>query len=391
MPKQIQRADLDPSNSVEAKLTDEEGVERETIGFPDRITKPFDPNLISISTQTLTVDLILTRISNNEINLSPDFQRHDGIWNDGAQSRLIESLLIRIPLPAFYMDATKEDKWLVVDGLQRLSTLKRFVLNKTLHLSELEFLSQLEGATYDQLSRNLQRRIQETQITVYLIERETQPEVKFNIFKRINTGGLPLSAQEIRHALNQGPSTILLKELAECKEFKTATAQGINPKRMGDRECVLRFLAFTMMPPDEYSTKDLDSFLNAAMRRLNQMSIDERAHLSTLFKRALTASERCFGEYAFRKRYAVDDKYRYPINKALFEVWTVNLGRQSESKLQLLVARKHQLRAAFCQLMSQNREFESAISQGTGDPGKVRLRFGEISKIIEKVLSDAKD
>lgn len=366
-------------------VTDEEGVEKELIGPTDKITEPFDPALIRVETKLFTVDLLLTRITNGELNLAPDFQRHDGIWSEGAQSRLVESMLIRIPLPAFYMDATDEEQWLVIDGLQRLSTLKRFVLTKELKLTGLEFLSQFEGKKYDELPRSFQRRILETSVTIYLIQRGTPPDVKFNIFKRINTGGLPLSAQEIRHALNQGNVTSFLEVLAQSREFKRATDNGIGEKRMGDRECVLRFLAFTITSPENYKAKDFDSFLNDSMTRINKLPHKRIRDLKMQFKRAMDAAHAIFGIYAFRKRYSLSPVGRYPINKALFETWAVNLNKLNQRQLARLRKRKKALEQGFCRLMS-DRDFDTAVSQGTGDVRKVQIRFSEVEKLISKVL-----
>jgi len=224
----------------------------------DSIDQPFDPEKIRVDTRPYTIDILLNRIKYGELNLSPDFQRTDNIWNSKTKSRLVESILVRIPLPAFYMDATDEDKWVVIDGLQRLTTLKQFAIDKSLVLSELEFLDlNLNGKNFDELPRNLQRRIIETQVTVYLIQKGTPPEVKFNIFRRINTGGLPLSLQEIRHALNQGKSTKFLEKLSKLPEFKQATANSISGQRMSDREFILRFLAFVINSYGDYKATEL--------------------------------------------------------------------------------------------------------------------------------------
>jgi Protein of unknown function DUF262 len=217
-------------------------------------------------------------MQNHEIILQPEFQRNE-VWKRAAQSRLIESLLIRIPIPAFYMDATNDEKWLVVDGQQRLSTLRQFVIDKSndrLRLTGLEFLGRdLNGADFDSLERPLQRRIKETNVTVYLIEKGTPPEVKLNVFKRINTGGLPLSAQEIRHALNGPKVNEMLKELAKSDEFLRATGGSVQPKRMADREYVIRFFAFLLKRPEGY-TEDFDLFLSNAMKEINDATDAER-------------------------------------------------------------------------------------------------------------------
>lgn len=324
-------------------------------------------------------------MENGEINLNPDFQRKGGIWTDGAQSRLIESLLIRIPLPAFYMDATDEDKWVVVDGLQRLTAIDRFIIRKTLHLTGLEFLRRLEGKVFRDLPRNFQRRILESQVTVYLIEKGAPPEVKFNIFKRINTGGLPLSAQEIRHALNQGTATRFLAELAQCPEFLSATGNSISDNRMGDRECVLRALSFMITPYSQYASKDLDSFLNDRMGDINRMHAKEIDSLGEKFRRAMNIAHSLFGKYTFRKRYQVGGA-RYPINRALFETWSVNLGSLTDDEHMLLLRKKDGLAQRFIDLM-RDRDFEASVSQGTGDPRKVRMRFDAIQDVIREVLT----
>ena len=348
-----------------------------------RIVEPFDPRRIRVETKTMVISLLLERIRRGEIDLAPGFQRKGGIWSKKAKSQLIESMLIRIPLPAFYMDGSDEGRWLVVDGLQRLSTLKAFAVDETLALKGLEFLTTYEGKTFHDLPRDLQRRIQETQVTVFLIQENTPPEVKFNIFKRINTGGLPLSSQEIRHALHQGPATDLLQELSESAEFQIATKRGIRDDRMGDRECILRLLAFMRTPYRDYDSGNLDTFLNECMDGINAMSPEALNELRNRFKKSMDACYKIFGDRAFRKQ-SRESGRRYPINRALFEAWGANIEVLGPADIEIL-AGEDILIENFITLLDDS-EFASAISYGTGDPRKVRLRFSKIEGIIQEVL-----
>jgi hypothetical protein len=370
-------------DSVSFEGDDDIEEEREEEGA-DLITEPFDPSKIRVTSWEPTVELLMKRIQNKEIDLGPPFQRRGGIWSDGAQSRLIESILIRIPLPSFYMDATDEDKLLVVDGQQRLTALKRFILDKALRLQGLEFLKLIDRS-FDELPRKMQRRIEETQVTVFLIEKGTPSGVKFNIFKRINTGGVQMSPQEIRHAMNEGPALEFLRTLAESPEFLEATNRSVRAERMADRECVHRFCAFATTNINDYSSKELDSFLNDKMAEINKMSQPERTKLAKRFKRAMRNATALFGPIAFRKKIN-PEKGRNPFNKALFEAWSVNLDRLSDAQIERLITCRDVLFSEFSKLM-KDPEFEVSVTAGTGSPPKVKRRFNDIKELLIRVLT----
>ena len=385
--------DLQRSSDIDQDLSLDElplgnGIdEEETIESSEVIHEPFDPTLIRVEASTPTIDLLVRRMRHGEINLAPDFQRKGGLWNNDTQSRLIESILIRIPLPAFYVDATSDSFWIVVDGLQRLTTLKRFIVDEDLVLRGLEFLRHLEGKRYSELPRNFQRRIDETQVTIFSIQAGTPEKVKFNIFKRINTGGLPLSAQEIRNALNGDRVRQFLKRLATSDVFLRATRGAIKDLRMADRECVTRFLAFNLREPKDFSAKDFDSFLNEIMAELNKASEDRLQELENRFNKAMSAAERIFGKYAFRKFYGIGLRLS-PINKAVFEAWSVNLGQLDGQQIEKLVISREELLDRLANLM-KDAEFQASISQGTGDPSKIRLRFARTKAMIDSTLAEA--
>jgi hypothetical protein len=344
----------------------------------------YDPEKINIFTREPTIEQLLRRIDEEALDLAPDFQRYANIWKDEAKSRLIESILIRIPLPAFYIDGTDEDKWLVVDGLQRLSALKQFMNDKTLRLCGLEYLSNFEGKTYDEIERRYQRRIEETQVTVYLIEKGTPPQVKYNIFKRINTGGLPMTPQEIRHALNPGKATKFLAKLATSNEFQQVTDLSNSRKmRMDDREFILGFLAFTLTSYKNYQSETRDWFLTKALSKVNNMSESELEAIENNFKKAMVAALEIFQENAFRK-VSKNQKKKFPINKALFEAWSVNLSLLSDEQIDILKQQKENLIEKFRNYVDSDRDFLTSISQAAE---KIEYRFMIIEKIIQEVLA----
>ncbi|MDE5944556.1 MAG: DUF262 domain-containing protein [Rikenella sp.] len=345
---------------------------------------PFNPQDIDIKTKTMSLDNIIKRLKENEIDMAPDFQRQGNLWTPEKQSRLIESILIKLPLPAFYFDGSDDDKWLVVDGLQRLSAIKKFVVDKSIALSGLEFLEKLEGATFDDLPRPYQRQIEEAEIMAYIINPGTPEDVKFNIFRRINTGGLVLTPQEIRHALNQGTPARFVAELAETKEFQQATEGVIATDRMLDREFITRFIAFYLTSPEDYKP-DLDTFLSRSMALLKNKSETELATIKRNFTEAMKLADAIFSRWAFRKVY--DKKARrYPINKALFEVWSVELAKLSDEERVLIRKREKHIFDNFICLMNKDETFVSAITSSTGDRTRIRYRFSKVEELLNQQL-----
>ncbi|MBN1338822.1 MAG: DUF262 domain-containing protein [Bacteroidales bacterium] len=372
-------------NETDMDLFQEITVEDEDVGTTI-MEDPFNPSDIDIDTKSPTLSLLMKRLSTipPEIDLYPDFQRSDDLWNPEKQSRLIESILISFPLPAFYFDGTDDNKWLVVDGLQRLSSLRNFIIDKTLSLKGLEFLKDLETKTFDDLPRPLQRKIEETQIIAYIIKPGTPAKVKYNIFKRINTGGLVLEPQEIRHALNQGRPANFVARLAGLESFKKATGNKISPKKMLDREFVTRFLAFYLNDPEKY-VPDLDSYLNKTMSQIYDIPETQLVKSEEDFNAAMILASDIFGDWAFRKT-DLYPKRRKPINKALFEVWSVNLARLTGEQKSAIRRSKGVLMSKFVELMKADEKFKRVITSGTGGKYEVLERFGTIKNIINQIL-----
>lgn len=360
-------------------------VEEEDTSSLTEIKEPFDPKKIDIDTKTPTLDLMIKRLRSTPpaIDLYPDFQRKGGIWGAVKESQLIESILMRLPLPAFYFDGSDENKWLVVDGLQRLTTLKKFIIDESFALQDMEFLTPLEGLKFSDLPIEFKRRIEETQIVAYIIKPGTPEDVKFNIFKRINTGGVPLTPQEIRHALNQGLPAKTIATLAAIPEFQRATGL-INPDRMLDRDFVNRFVAFYLTPYEAFEP-DLDSFLNKGMRKLKDPDIDLQK-LRDDFSKAMQTAHLIFDKYAFRKQFAPNES-RKPLSKALFEAWSVSLAKLNDQDRETLVKQKDDVVNGFIQIMDKDADFRNAITQATGDKSRVIKRFSTIETFIRKILN----
>ena len=370
-------------------IQDEEIEMEDTSSEQDEIiTHPFNPNDIEIETPPFTVGYLIDRMEHGEINMNTDFQREGNLWTEEQQSRLIESILLGLPLPAFYFD-TANKQWDIIDGLQRCCAIENFCVKKTLRLRGLEFLAEkdgkqyLEGLGFDDLDRELQRSIITRPITINLIKKAPR-SIRFILFKRLNTGGLELKPQEIRNAVYQGYAADTIKNMAKLQEFIQATGKRIPTKRMEDRDFVSRFVAFYLIDYSEYQP-GLDDFINSSMELLEKK---ENQLIERDFKESLNLAYKIFREDAFRKRTDSREKRR-PINKAYFEVITVLFAKLSDQNKRELLNHKDLFKENLMTLMANDR-YSNSLSRGTGTKDSVNIRFSWFEQVLIKSINGIK-
>lgn len=345
--------------------------------------EPFNPSEINIISKPDSLHNIIERLRNDEIDMNTDFQRHAELWDNPKMSRLIESILIRFPLPAFYFDASDDDKWLIVDGLQRLSAIRKFVVDKKMTLRGLEYLTEFNGMKYDELHRTYKRRIDECPVTLFLIQPGTPEAVKYSIFRRINTGGLVLTDQEIRNAMVRPAIRKYLEELASYEYLKKTI--GDQSRRMVDQELVLRYLAFQFMDYEQ-SKKNITTFLDEMIDKLQNSSSAELSPYRDSFQTAIYRCWQIFGAAAFEKRVNDQQSRRRRKNSTLFEVWTNALAALSESEMDTLNERKDELVQKNLDLMTNDNDYFKSITYSTQKKDHFRIRKDKVAKIIREVL-----
>ena len=320
-----------------------------------------------------------------EIDETDDLQRNPGLWNVIQKSRFIESLMIKIPIPAFYFDGSQKP-WRVVDGLQRLHTIRSFI-NNEFRLTSLEYL-QLEcgGKLYSDknLPGYLKRRILDAEIIAYVINPGTPNNVKYNIFKRINTGGLQLNGQEIRNAFFHGEPADFTKKLANHKDFKEATNSKVSSRRMMDREYANRFIAFQLFNFYDYNGK-MDFFLSEAMNELYQRSSNDYQELELNFVRSMQLANEIFEGYAFY-RPKFDGNWGRQPNKAVFDTFSWNLNEFSDREIYRIINNKETFKIQYCAFMNDNEAMFKSVNDTTGSKTSVLNRFGLLNNFLKDFI-----
>lgn len=358
---------------------------------------PYNPDDIRVHQKQFSIKFIEEMIENGDIDFTPDFQRNF-VWNSIQKSKLIESLLLRIPLPIFYFAEDKEGRLTIVDGLQRLTTIKEF-MNNEFSLNHLEYLGDgVKGRYYKSNPEKKQNGIDAkyyrwfnmSQFAVNVIDPSSPYKVKYDIFRRINTGGKPLNNQEIRNCLSSKKLRALLLDMSALQEFKEATNGSVKATRMADREIALRFISFYGAYKKDATLKTtydgyMEYFLDTATEEYANISEEASRRFVTIYQNAMKNSLLLLGGgNAFRKvKYekGVVDSRKQLFNKALFVAWSVLLADIPYDLLSQKYSQDYLL-VPFAKLLKEDEQLMYFVSYGTNGKSNLEYIFQKISGLI---------
>lgn len=342
-------------------------------------TDLYEVQNIRVTQKMITVFQIEHWISVEMLNLSPEYQRNL-VWDEKRKSALIESLLLRIPIPAFYLDENSVGNKSVIDGMQRLSAIHSY-LNNEFSLTKMQYLSHCENKFFRDLEPKFRARIEDTELAVNILDEKCPQMVKFEVFRRVNTGGLPLNFQEIRNIMAEPKVRILLQRMAKCEEFQSATRFRVKDIRMGAQELCLRYLA--ILSAYDWNKRDFNQYhgllkmMDQMIINLNRMSEDSLEKLFQTFRVVMADCHEVLGEYSFCKM------GNNKINKALFTSWAVVLTNAVYDR-NVLKKNTKEFRDLYRKCLSEDIKFYSAITSSTGTRKNILISIEVIRKLWEK-------
>lgn len=336
---------------------------------------------------------LLADHASGDLDPKPSFQR-GYVWDRTRASKLIESILLNVPLPLVYTAEESSGREVVIDGQQRLLSVFGFMRNEfprdkaPFKLGGLRLITELNKKSFNDLTPEQQRAIQQYKFQLITISSESHADVKFEIFERLNSGSVTLNAQELRNCVYRGAFNELLRELADVADFRallgTATALG----RMQDVEMVLRFTAFYERTYLNFPG-GIKTFLNSFMNDHRDLSEEKADQFRTAFKKAARLSFTVFGDKAFRKyRAGVEGqpqgRWENQINKPLFDVVMWAFTRFEPHQV---IPRSDAIRDQMIRLLSRDAKFVDAVTTAVADKGKVKYRFETWITALEEVLT----
>lgn len=324
--------------------------------------------------------------------LQPDFQRKF-VWDKGKASRLIESAILDIPLPVVYLSEETDGKEYVIDGQQRLTAFFSFIDDKfpdgsNFRLSGLKVLSDLNKKAFRDLNDDQQDKVRGCAIRTITFKRESDPNLKFEIFERLNTGSVSLNDQELRNCIYRGRYNAVLKELSEDSNFRFILDLQSPEKRMRDLELVLRFAAFFHQTYLNYKPP-IRVFLNVEMAAFRQVTQEKEDELRKAFMNATYLLRTVLGKNAFRRYYTgnAQDHNGYwedkQLNTSLYDILMWSFARLDKNNA---VRNADAIREALINLMTTDQQFIDSIEKSTSSKTAVNIRFDRWRQALENVI-----
>jgi hypothetical protein len=339
----------------------------------DNISK--DERCVTIDKGQMSMFELNRRYLRGDIILQPPYQRQN-IWTVTKQSRLVESVLLNIPIPVIYLSEEIDDVWEVIDGHQRLHSFFEFLINRY-KLSGLTVLKEFNNLHFSDLENKLKRKIEDYQLNVFTIKKESHPDIKFDIFERINGGASSLNAQELRNCVFRGEAIELVKSLSQEPKFtKLIKSKEVQTNRLKEQESVLRFLAFYVKGYESY-TGNIKVFLNETLRNFNQYR-DQLVNIECIFRETMDSIYKVFGDDAFTKK--MPEKRKKFIT-SIFDIISISFAKYDRK---IIVANKEYVLKRFAELMTDDK-FLLAITVNTLTKQSVNNRFETWFKVISEL------
>ncbi|MFN8475034.1 MAG: DUF262 domain-containing protein [Anaerolineae bacterium] len=352
----------------------------------DLVVISSDKRTIYTNASDPEIESLYRKWKKGKLDLQPDFQRQF-VWDNTKASRLIESALLRVPLPIIYLAEEASGREAVIDGQQRLTSFFHFIDGK-FSLRGLSVFPELDQRHFADLDESIQDKIRDFQIRTITILKDSDPDLKFTIFERLNTGAVPLNDMELRNCVYRGPYMNLLKELAADPDFKKLVGFKEPDKRMRDVELVLRFASFYHATYLNYQGP-MKRFFNRDMEQYQHIGHNDAEALRKAFRNALSLVHSLFGERAFRRfsrgtQAKADGAWETKkFNAALYDVLMGIFCKQDKNQV---MSALDELREGLIDLMSTNEEFIDAILLGTSEGKRVERRFDLARMRVNEIL-----
>lgn len=340
----------------------------------------------------LEIESLLGKYQRGRLNIQPEYQRQF-VWDKAKSSKLIESALLDIPLPVVYLSEEKDGKENVIDGQQRLTSFFSFINGKLpdgsdFKLSGLKVFTELNGKKYSELSEEIQDKIRYYKLRTIKFKKESDSDLQFEIFARLNTGSVPLNDQELRNCVYRGKFNVLLKELSEDYDFRYLLGLTAADKRMKDRELVLRFASFHFNTYLNYRAP-IKNFLNHTMEKYQDISIADEQALRLAFKNTVQIIKTLLDKNAFKRFYRGDEKNRngkwetQKFNVSLFDILMYSFAREDKN---VVYRNLDRIREALIDLMTTDQDFIDAIELSTSSVKAVTHRFDKWRMTLQSIL-----